>query len=102
LERLGCEIGDVFASASNDVWTPSVLTTMASLREAVSKLRHKNLGLVKAKQWRFFEDLFSQGAVTVTAFAEKMNYTALPHYLADQIIDGVFCAVASGLMDYEK
>ncbi|KAI3655325.1 hypothetical protein MP638_007119, partial [Amoeboaphelidium occidentale] len=29
LERLGYEIGNVFASASNDIWTPSVLTTMA-------------------------------------------------------------------------
>ncbi|KAI3655795.1 hypothetical protein MP638_004270 [Amoeboaphelidium occidentale] len=56
LERLGCEIGDAFASASNDIWTPSVLTTMASLRETVSKLRHENPGLVKAKQWRLFED----------------------------------------------
>jgi hypothetical protein len=65
-ERLGCEIGDVFASASNDIWTPSVLTTMASLSETVSKLRYKNPGLVKAKQWRFFEDLFSLGAIIPT------------------------------------
>jgi hypothetical protein len=60
-ERLGCEIGDVFASASNDIWTPLVLTTIASLRETVSKLRYKNPALMKAKQWHFFEDLFYAG-----------------------------------------
>jgi hypothetical protein len=31
-----------------------------------------------------------------------MNYTALQYDLADQILDDVFCLVASGLMDYEK
>jgi hypothetical protein len=31
-----------------------------------------------------------------------MNYTTLQHHIADQIIDGVFCVVASGLMDKKK
>jgi hypothetical protein len=57
-ERLGCEIGDVFASASNDIWTPLVLTTITTVRETSSKLRHGNPGLMIAKQWHFFEDLF--------------------------------------------
>jgi hypothetical protein len=38
-----------------------VLTKIASLRETVSKLRHENPGLVKAKKWRFFEDLSFAG-----------------------------------------
>jgi hypothetical protein len=61
LEQPDCVIGNVFASASYDVWTPSVLTKIASLRETVSNLRYKNPGLVKAKQWRFFEDLLFAG-----------------------------------------
>ncbi|KAI3655769.1 hypothetical protein MP638_007558 [Amoeboaphelidium occidentale] len=105
LEKLGCEIGDVFASASNDIWTPSVLTTMASLSETVAKLRHENPGLVKAKQF-FVEGISDPNDLPqwlqCLAFAEKMNYTALQHDLADQILDGVFCLVSSGLMDYEK
>ncbi|KAI3655731.1 hypothetical protein MP638_007029 [Amoeboaphelidium occidentale] len=46
LEQLDCVIGNVFAYAPNDIWTPSVLTTIASLRVIVSKLRHENPGLV--------------------------------------------------------
>jgi hypothetical protein len=38
-----------------------VLTTIATVRETVSKLRYENPGLVKAKQWHFFEDLFFAG-----------------------------------------
>jgi hypothetical protein len=99
-----------------------VLTKIASLRKTVSKLRHENPVLMKAKQWRFFEDLFLAGChccnrfvvegildsrdllqwLQCLAFAEKMNYTTLQHDLADQILDGVFCVVDSGLMDYEK
>ncbi|KAI3655522.1 hypothetical protein MP638_003118, partial [Amoeboaphelidium occidentale] len=116
-----CEIVDVFAYAPNDIWTPSVLTTIASLSETVSKLRHESPGLAKTKQWRLFEDFFwgcryfnrfvVEGIsdpndlppwLQCLAFADKMNYTALQHDMADQIIDGVFCVVASGLMDYEK
>jgi hypothetical protein len=31
-----------------------------------------------------------------------MNYTALQHNIANQIVGGIYCVVASGLMDYEK
>jgi hypothetical protein len=41
------------------------------LSETVAKLRHENPGLVKAKQWRFFEDLFSLGAIIVTGLLFK-------------------------------
>jgi hypothetical protein len=97
LERLGCEIGDVFVPASNDTWTPLVLKTIASLRGTLSKLRYENPGLMIAKQWRFFEDLFLAGChycnrffvegisdpndliqwLQCLTFAERINYTAL-------------------------
>jgi hypothetical protein len=71
LEQPDCVIGNVFVSASNDIWTPSVLTKIASLRETVSKLRYKNPGLVKANQWRFFEDLSFAGCHYCNRFVLK-------------------------------
>jgi hypothetical protein len=61
LEQLGCEKGDAIASASNDIWTPLVLTKISTVRETVSKFRRENHVLMKAKQRRFFEDLFLAG-----------------------------------------
>lgn len=122
LERIGFKLGDIFATATHELYNDDFGLSETSVEESVTELKEKYPELAITEQWNCFEDFLyahfhkficdgikdintPEGAEfwqDVMKFAEQKNYLALQNKFADKIMNNVFYLVAEGLIKYEE
>ncbi|KAI3659784.1 hypothetical protein MP638_000913 [Amoeboaphelidium occidentale] len=111
LERVGHQMGDIFASAALNFRSPQGLKT-ETMHKAVSTLRKENPDLFLRRQVSRGEfrrrKAFTPEPEHIDLLfeclesAETKDYKKLQCTIAGHIIDGIFYLVSQGSMDYDK